>query len=430
MKFWKLIPVILLIVLASCKDNLTVDLENRSVADGYYDSPQKIEQAVIGGYVDLRRALLANHAWLMYGEARTADLQVAVNYQQAVAGQMLTTNNRYIQQLTDWGYFYDVVRDANDVLNIVNKADAGMLTGYQRNLFRGEALALKSLAYFYLARIWGDVPSAEKNDMGKRLTNQEAVALAATFATNARAMLPWMLINDDGIESVALTGIRFNKTAVSALLAHEDLWLGKPADAYTLLNNTITATTTDSLSAFGISLGADRRTTIPEKPLDAALVSMPLTKLNAIYPTGDTRRAAMFNIVADKNIATLIVKEADVLELMPLRELNLLLAEAAWRSGRLNDGKINLIRAAAGATEDYNALTEATFADALLTERRRMLVGTGQWVFDLIRFGKVSTYIPAFTPADVQNGAAYWPLSANSIKSNSLNQNTYWLSKN
>ncbi|RYE20558.1 MAG: RagB/SusD family nutrient uptake outer membrane protein [Sphingobacteriales bacterium] len=430
MKFWKLIPVVLMVILTSCKDSLTTDLENRTVADGYYDSAQKIEQAVIGGYVDLRRALLANYAWTMYGEARTGDLTVAVSYQQAVANQQLTADNRNIQQLTDWGYFYDVIRDANDILDIVNKANVETLNTKQRNLYKGEALALKSMAYFYLARIWGEVPSAEKNNSGTRLSILESVTQAAAWATEAKGLLPWMLINDDGIESLALTGVRFNKTAITSLLAQEQLWLGKNQNAYDVLKNTFTTATADSLSSFGLSVGVDRRTEIPQIPLNGSVVTMSLDRLNAIYPTGDARRASMFNITAGEKAATLIVPAADVLELLSVREINLLFAEAAWRSGNLADGKEYLIKAAVGATEDYAALTEETFADALLTERQRILVGTGQRVFDLIRFGKVSTYIPVFTEADVAKGAAYWPLSANSIKGNSLSQNSYWLSKN
>ncbi|PWK72538.1 SusD-like starch-binding protein associating with outer membrane [Mucilaginibacter oryzae] len=429
MKFWKLIPVVLLFFLFACKKNLTINLDNRTVAEGYYDSPQKFEQAAVGGYVDLRRALVANYAFLMYGEARTGDLAVATDYQPAVVSQKLTSDNRYVKQLTDWEYFYDVIHDANDLLDNINKADNSILNGYKRNLYKGEALALKSYAYFYMARIWGDIASAETNNFGKHLTNQEAVTLASGFASEAKRLLPWRLLNDSEIESAALTNIRFSKTSVTSLLAHEELWLGKAQDAYTLLTNTFTTATTDSLSDFGISMGVDRRTDIPQKPLDAGVVSMTIDSLNAIYPAGDSRRAGMFNISSDGKTATMIVADATILPLITKRELNLLFAEAAWRSGNLNAAKTYLIRAATGAKEDYSTLTDATFANALLKERRRMLVGTGQRVFDLIRLGKVSTYIPAFTDADVQKGAAYWPLSANSLKGSSLSQNSYWLSK-
>jgi hypothetical protein len=430
MKYFRLILIIVLLLnLSACKDSLTIEPDNRTVAEGYYDSAQKIEQAVIGGYVDLRRALLANNAFLMYGEARVGDLKVEVDYQQVVADQRLKADQRYVKQLSDWGYFYDVIRDANNLLEIVNSADQGILTNNQRNLFKGEALALKSIAYFYLARIWSDIPSAEKNDFGKVLSNVQAVTLASSFATEAKAILPWMLINDDGIESLALTQVRFNKTAATSLLAQEQLWLGKSEDAYTLLTNTFTSANTDSLSAFGLSMGEDRRTEIPEAPLAANLVSVPLARFNVIYPAADTRRS-MYNISADQNKATLIIAQIDILDLLPLREMNLLLAEAAWGSSRMTEARAYLMKASVGATEDYSTLTQANFADALLKERRRLLMGTGQRVFDLIRLGKVREFIPVFTAEDIQKGAAYWPLSANSINGNSLSQNSYWLSKN
>src|SRR5690606_34913274 len=107
---------------------------------------------------------------------------------------------------------------------------------------------------------------------------------------------------------------------------------------------------------------------------------------------------------------------ADMIELLPLTEKNLLLAEAAWKIGNLSEGREYLIEASSGATEDYSTLTEQTFGDALLQERRRLLVGTGQRIFDLIRFNKVSAFIPSFSENDVQEGAGFWPLSVNSIK--------------
>ena len=105
MKHSKFILIMAIVLLGSCRKSLTVPQENSTVEDGYYESAQRIQQAVIGGYVDLRRALLANYAWMMYGEARAGDLKVAVAFQQRVANQELTAADQNLAQLSDWGIF-------------------------------------------------------------------------------------------------------------------------------------------------------------------------------------------------------------------------------------------------------------------------------------------------------------------------------------
>ena len=423
LKFWKLLTM-LAIVVTSCKDFLTVDPENRTVTDGYYTSNQRVEQAVIGSYVDLRRALLANQAWLMYGEGRTGELTVNTTYAKYVSDQKLKADNNQIEQLSDWGYFYDAIRSANETLEIVEAAGSDVLNTYQRNTYKGEALAVKSMSYFYLARIWGDILSAEKNDKGQKLSNDAAVTKAAAFAKEAIALLPWRFLNDDGIESNAITLVRLNKTAAYMLLAQQELWLGKGTEARATLMNLYSDEATDKLSDFSISMGEDRITPISKTPLSSSLVSMKLPVLDSIYPTLDTRRGSLFSFTASG--ATLIVRDQSVLPLLKLAEIDLLLAEASWKAGNLEEAIEHLILSSKGATEDYSTLTESDFKEALLLERQRQLVGTGQRFFDLIRFGEVHKYVPSLSESDIASGAAYWPLSPESLSGNKLSQNSFW----
>jgi|GEM_PF-2472792 hypothetical protein len=414
-----------MLAMNSCDDFLTLDNENKTVSEGYYDSPQKIEQAVTGAYVNLRRALLGNYAWLMYGEVRAGDLTVSASYSSYVADQNLTADNDNMEQLRDWGYFYDAIKSCNDILEIIDEVDDGVLSDYQHDLYKGEALAMKSMSYFYLARIWGDVPSAEEADFGTLVAESSVVDRSISYAKQAKDLLPWMLVNDDGIESSALTEIHFNKTAATMLLAQENLWAGNDQESYDLLESTFTAEVLkDSLSDFALSVGEDERTDIPDDPLDGSVVSISIGRLDSIYPSGDSRRSSMFTISSAK--ATLIVDDEDVLPLLTTNELYLLLAESAWKTNRLGVAISYISSAASGATEDYSTLTDDTFEDALVLERQRLLMGTGQRFFDLIRFGKVSSMLPFYSESDVSDGAAYWPLSTSSMSDNSLSQNSYW----
>ena len=428
MKFIKfsIVTACLLLTVYSCNSFLTIDPDNKTVSEGYYTSAQRVEQAVTGAYVDFRKALLANYAWLMYGEARAGDLTVDVDYYTYVAEQNLTADDDDLAQLTDWEYFYDAISDANKVLEIVEEVDEDVLTDYQYNLYKGEALAIKSLSYFYIARVWGEAPSAEDDDFGTLLDESSAVEKAISFAEEAKSLLPWLLINDDGIESSALSAIHFNKTAITMLLAQENLWLGNDQETYDLLTQTFTTNTEDSISSFGLSTGTDDRIDITEDPLDGDVVTITIKKLDSIYPEDDERRSSMYTISEDDGIATLVVEDDGILPLLTKNELYLLLAEAAWKTGNLSDAVTNLTLVSSGATEDYSTLTEDTFEDALILERQRLLMGTGQRFFDLMRFGKLSQEISALTEDDVENGAAYWPLSQNSMNDNSLSQNSYW----
>lgn len=411
-------------MLYSCNDFLTDDPDNKTIIEDYYNSSVRINQGVTGVYDEMRKALLANYGWVMYGEARDSLLQVDEDYYSYVSSQDLTADVDGLVQLTDWEYFYDVIYAANQILDAVENVDDDVLSDYQYNLYKGECLALKSLAYFYLARIWGNVPSAEDDDFSVLMSESEVVERALSYANEADPLLPWILLNDDGIESSALTEVRFSKTAVKILRSQEKLWLGNNSDAYTILFDSFNSDVlSDSISSFCLAYGEDERVDIPTDPFEST-VTISIDKLDELFPEDDERRSSMFNISDEK--ATLIVDNDDVLKLLSSDNLYLLFSEVAWRNGDLEEAKSYLTEVSDGATEDYSSLSEDEFEDALLLERQRLLIGTGQLFFDLMRFGKVSDEISAFSETDIENGAAYWPLSQSSIDDNSLTQNSYW----
>ena len=411
---------------SSCKDYLTIDdIENKTIELGYYNSPQKIEQAVLGPYIDLRRGLVKNHAWLMYGDVRAGDMVLDLEFAKEVADQKLNSKARPVTQLTDWTYFYDAINNANKTLEIIESTKTTVLSSYQYKLYKGEMLAVKSLAYFYICRIWGDMPSAESSDLGTKLSKEQQLIRLEQWTKEAKTLLPWQLLNDDGIISPTLTAVRFNKTAASLLLADIQLTAGKRKESLTDLANILEPSAKDSLASFGLSLGKDTDASILKDPYTGMNIGLTLEKFNAIYPQADKRRSK-FNMRSDGKGADLIIDETKSLMIYPVREVKLILAEASWKAGDLEIAKTYLKEASVGATEDYSLLNEQTFGSALLQERRRLLMGLGKRMFDINRFNRLREFQPQFSEADVQGGAAFWPLSARSIETNSLTQLSYW----
>jgi hypothetical protein len=417
---------ICLTALLSCNSFLTIeDPEDRTIPEGYFITSQKVEQAVIGVYVDFRRALLENRAWLVYGEVRAGDIILNEDYGNFVLEQNLKAANKELTRLTDWEYFYDVLNNANWVLNLVDETKKDVLSDYEYQLFKGEALALKSLAYFYLYRIWGSVPSAEKTNFGKVLPKEDVINLSIDFAQQAAQLLPRILLNIDGIESLELTRYRMNSSAIKIILAEQYLWIGNHNEAYAILSELQADLLKDKWASFGFSLGEDARTNLPQTLFDRNRVVISIEKLDEIYPEGDTRRK-FFDISKESGTGRLLDNCQNLTKLITLNDYYLLLSEAAWRTERFAEAKTVLSEVANGATEDYLEIESSEFKQSLLNERRRLLIGSGVRFFDLVRFNEVAVHIPQFSQQDISDGAVYWPLSEKSLKDNSMTQFPYW----
>lgn len=416
-----IVIAIALISFASCDDFLTIkEPEDKTVIEGYYNSKQRVEQAVIGVYVNFRRALLENRAWLMYGEVRAGELNIDVDYWGYVKNQQLTVDDDAVQQLTDWEYFYDVLYSANNTLDIIEKVKGDVLEEYDYKLFKGEMLALKSMAYFYITRIWGKTISAEQATSGKLWEQNEALDVALNLAVEAHKLLPWRLKNEDGIESAELTRVRMSKYPITILLGEEYMWAKKYSEAYALLTAPELQENTDKVISFGFSTGEDYRTNLPEKPLEGASIS--IDKYNELYAGGGG--AARFTLLEKEGIAKLN-SFPGIKNLYGDTYFALLLAEAAWRADNLELAKTTLKPYWDFFGQDYSELKKEDFEAIILRERERILVGSGNRFFDLIRFGKVAEVIPQFSPEDVSEGAGYWPLSKKSLE-NKIDQNAYW----
>ncbi|KQS36775.1 hypothetical protein ASG14_06975 [Pedobacter sp. Leaf194] len=142
----------------SCKKALQKDPVTEYSSNNFWKEPAQASAALSGAYLRLQTAL--NTEFSYYGDGR-ADLLTLVqeNNTQSIA----VVKNRLdpSQAFTDWGGFYRVINQSNLIIKNVKEMNSKGLyvnktTEYNRVL--GQALGLRAMCYFYMTRVWGNVP--------------------------------------------------------------------------------------------------------------------------------------------------------------------------------------------------------------------------------------------------------------------------------
>lgn len=174
----------------------------------------------------------------IYGEVRSDNVKGTYGSRQAAPdlhlfyNQTITPDNSF----TQWTQFYAAINRINGVIalvpGIVQKDPE--FTQAEANNIVGEALYLRALAYYYLARIWGDVPLilepslSGSADFHIPQTSQQVVLEQVLTDLNTvldNSYLP------QAYSSTIQTKGRATVAAAQALLASVHLWMGNYQEA-------------------------------------------------------------------------------------------------------------------------------------------------------------------------------------------------------
>jgi hypothetical protein len=482
----------------SCKKTLSPDVTSLVPEANMWQVKNDARSAVFATYGLLRAALANSNAFMAYGELRGGDFRIS-NRQDlnAVLSNNLNANYSALEEWKDWQRFYAAIAQANlciEKLPLVSKNDF-RYRAEDLKLDIANIRFLRALTYFYLARIWGDVPLITSNAAGyfegKPAASASAVlAFAASEAAAAAIDLPWRYNgawpeqqgnywnqNDDYWRSTVGT-----KASCYSLLAHIAAWQQDFAatEKYCRLvmdnsgNGGYTMASTSQLTAedgvfkgkgldviFSLSFSAnyqeasvsghaeDWTLSEPFIPKKTADIFVPKDSVLAIFDEpGDARFSlngdgtaagsyfTNFNNAAPmfSKIKVRAVVQSPVLRsyesaiiIFRYEEIILLRAAAAIRINDVTAGRdfLNMIRSQRGlanmASTDGNEILKY-----ILKERRRELLGEGWRWFDLVQFKQVPVYT-TLSQADVDNGAASWPVSKSALANNpTLVQNNFW----
>lgn len=458
MKSFKFIGLIILAIsFFSCSDLLDKEPISSFSADGFYKTTSDAQAGVYGIYDAAQSVFRTNFAY--WGEGRADNVQTA---QSGEGMQLLQNNLDESIASAYWGSLYDMINRANYAIKYIPDIfEEGNETGTQ---LVGEARALRALAYFYLVRIWGDVPlilepyqSIEQDIFISRTDKQLVLAAIEEDLTYAAQNCREKFGNDRD-------RIMFTKGSANALLTHVYMWQHKYDEAIgsssLVLNNPLYALVTNmddwgkiftnSYSAESIfEVAYDENETNSLRVLYAIgsyAIFTPSEKFKSSYEEGDKRIDYVYDVTLTdpKAIWKFLGKglndedptpSKQNIVLMRLADIMLLRAEAFNKKGGEQNqlealGLLNTIRSRAGLVEfETVAAAEEMYGDlesAILHERSIELCFEGHRWFDLVRTGKaIATMQPINGLSDERN--LVWPISINSLRKNpNLVQNDYY----
>lgn len=147
---------LLFILQVSCKDYLEELPPNGLIRNEFWKAKEDVEAVLMSAYEALGEM---DRGLFLYGELRADFLEGDNN--QSIDEQNVMENNIFPDnELCDWGAFYSVINYCNEVIKNaprVKEIDK-TFTDFKLRSILSEAYFLRSLSYFYLVRIWGDVP--------------------------------------------------------------------------------------------------------------------------------------------------------------------------------------------------------------------------------------------------------------------------------
>ncbi|MFA6128544.1 MAG: RagB/SusD family nutrient uptake outer membrane protein [Bacteroidales bacterium] len=134
-----------------------IALENTNTTGPTYLTANAVEAALAGVYAGFRNEYFELD-YFVNGDAQSDDAYAGAdnpaNFQ--IDDYKISPTNSNIKR--DWAYLYEIIGQANVVINNVDSVPDPLLTAARKNEIRGEASFIRAFMYFQLVQLWGDVP--------------------------------------------------------------------------------------------------------------------------------------------------------------------------------------------------------------------------------------------------------------------------------
>lgn len=430
------------LLLASCEDLVEVnDPTNQLGTVQVFEDVQTANAALTGLYSGLRDQSVISgagyYATSTLADSYADDLDCYNNDQN---GAMDIYRNQ--QQETNtmiasiWNTAYKQVYYANSIIHGAENSSA--LSDVDKNRLKGEALLVRSLLYFYLQQLFGDIPYTTSLDyeynrgLSKtgsavlleqlELDLKKAVSLLEDNYRDAQRIYPNRKVAELALSRVYLTEQKYQQAGqLAAGILQSPLYQFQPD-----LNEVFHKTGSHILWQLSPQNSGDATKEASFYYFSgAAPNAYTLTPdLISSFADGDLRKQAWMTKVTFnggswyrpykyKNLSGTNTNEYSVV--FRLEEVYFILAEALAKQNRLNEALpyLNATRERAGLAA-LTSLSAEGFMDELLAEKRReFFTESGLRFFDLKRLGRLDE-LKAIKP-NWEDFKRLWPLPQNEL---------------
>jgi hypothetical protein len=426
-----IIIALVLLIQSGCNDWLELMPPNGLTREEFWQTSEDVEAVVVGAYSSLSSL---DNLLFIHGEAR-ADM---VDDDENLDGNIRNIMNGNIYPdnwLSNWEQFYTVINYANEVIDNapgVQDRDPSF-TDYQMEGFISEAYFIRALTYFYLVRIYNEVPFVtEPSETDEVFFYPEKASSDSILNSITNDLLEARkFLSSDYLSEREIKG-RASKEACNALLADialwqfdyekvieyveqieksgeielvtADLWFemfypgNSPESIFELQfderqsqRNSLYGLTNNEDNNFKASKTAIEMFALKyaEEPFRGQGVTIKkedetnftIWKYVGLSPDGKTVRPGYLEATAN----WIVYRYADVL---------LMKAEALSQLGNYEDALliINKIRSRAGVSAKSIQTSPEAYEDAILEERALELAYEGKRWFDLVRMGRRNNF--------------------------------------
>jgi hypothetical protein len=423
---------LMLLIQVSCNSWMELIPPEGLIKEEFWKTKEDVEAVLMAAYESLS---VMDRSLFLYGELRGDLLKGGLT--QSSEEQNIMENNIYPDNsFCNWANFYKVINYCNEVIKnapLVQKID-NTFTDFHKQGYMAEAYFLRSLCYFYLVRIYHEVPlmldptDSDNTDVYlPKSTEEEVLTQIVNDLNENRAFAP-----SGSFITVAANKGRASKAAYDALLADIALWRFKYDE---VLGHVEKIEALEDLLLmpgakwFEIFYPGNSLESIFEFQYDGNIDqpngTYDLTQQNSLQYSSSQKAIEMFayeftnELVRGEDVSITKISENNFIIwkyvgqapdgktvrsgtdryscnwiVYRLADVLLMKAEALSQLGRYNEALqiINEIRERANIATRSIAFNAVAFEDAVLEERALEFAYEGKRWFDLLRMGRRNNY--------------------------------------